>query len=152
MSIEHAQVFVKTLSANDVGATGSHQAGILIPKQDSLLAFFPSLPAESSNPRATVEFLDIPSGKAWEFEFIYYNGKLFGTSSRNEYRLSGMTSFLRTHRVSVGDKLELSKSVGGHRYISHHPAALEEQEQADDVDSDTIVLSGTWKVRRARSN
>lgn len=33
----------KTLSANDVGATGAHQAGILIPKNPKILAFFPSL-------------------------------------------------------------------------------------------------------------
>ena len=32
----------KILSANDIGATGGHQAGILIPKDPRILGFFPT--------------------------------------------------------------------------------------------------------------
>ncbi len=33
----------KKLSANDLGLTGSHQAGILVPKSTELQNFFPKL-------------------------------------------------------------------------------------------------------------
>ena len=33
----------KVLSANDTGETGGHQAGILVPKEERLLSFFPAL-------------------------------------------------------------------------------------------------------------
>ncbi|TPN68808.1 hypothetical protein FJ980_32960, partial [Mesorhizobium sp. B1-1-5] len=33
----------KALSANDTGDTGGHQAGILVPKEEGILAFFPEL-------------------------------------------------------------------------------------------------------------
>src|SRR5215469_7482404 len=44
----------KTLSANDVGSTGAHQAGILIPKDPKILAFFPTLDASTKNPRISL--------------------------------------------------------------------------------------------------
>ena len=31
----------KTLSKNDTGETGGHQAGILVPKEPDILGFFP---------------------------------------------------------------------------------------------------------------
>ena len=149
MQVEHAQTFVKTLSANDVGATGSHQAGILIPRLETMLSFFPTLPVHELNPRAAVDFQDVMSGRTWTFEYIYYNGRLTGSSSRNEYRLTRMTDYLREQHAAAGDKLELSKSVDGVRFISHHPASA--AHSATTVDPDLVVLSGTWRIRRARS-
>jgi len=146
MTLEHAETFVKTVSANDVGTTGGHQGGILIPKEDSILAFFPSLDTDLVNPRKQVRFVDIETGSEWEFNYIYYNGKITGESTRNEYRLTGMTAYMRDHQVAVGDGIELSKNVAGKRYISHLPANADSS-----ADEDMIVLSGTWKLRRART-
>jgi hypothetical protein len=149
MQLEFAETFVKTLSANDVGATGGHQAGILIPKLDKILAFFPTLSVDDVNPRKVVTFRDTSTGEIWQFNYIYYNGALTGDSTRNEYRLTGMTDFLRSHSAAVGDGIEISKSVTGERYITHHPQAPVGSQSTSDPD--VITLSGTWKIRRARS-
>ena len=87
------QTISKVLSANDTGETGGHQAGLLIPKQERILSFFPSLDASTLNPRAHLQFED-DVGALWEFAFIYYNNGLFG-GTRNEYRLTRMTRFMR---------------------------------------------------------
>ena len=48
--------FVKVLSANDVGATGAHMAGIAIPKGNhSLIRFLPELDPSIKNPSALIE-------------------------------------------------------------------------------------------------
>ena len=69
-------VIEKTLSRNDTGETGSHQAGIAIPKKKGILSFFPDLDNKIKNPRILLNFTD-SSGKLWEFSFIYYNNKYF---------------------------------------------------------------------------
>jgi len=56
----------KVLSANDVGVTGGHQAGILIPKNPDILSFFPTLGNKDKNPRAQLRFLD-QDGREWFF-------------------------------------------------------------------------------------
>lgn len=48
----------KLLSANDAGETGGHQAGILIPKDQKVLSFFPDLDRKILNPRCHIQFLD----------------------------------------------------------------------------------------------
>lgn len=98
---------VKELSANDTGETGSHQAGILVPRLGEVLAFFPRLGTNEQNPRRHLVFYD-DQDRRWEFAFIYYNNSFFG-GTRNEYRLTRMTSFIRTHGLKVGDSLRLSR-------------------------------------------
>jgi hypothetical protein len=100
-------ILTKLLSANDVGETGSHQAGICIPKTGNFLRFFPPLDPKIKNPDTVINFLG-PSNSEWQFRFIYYNGKLFG-GTRNEYRLTRMTGFLRTMEAKAGDGIVLSK-------------------------------------------
>ena len=69
--------FAKVLSANDIGATGGHQAGILVPKGDpALLAFFPPMDASLQNPDAWVEVVD-GTGRLWKLRYIYYNNRDF---------------------------------------------------------------------------
>ena len=97
---------VKTLSANDTGETGGHQAGILVPKDPEILSFFPGLDAKRYNPRVHLKFLD-DSGVYWEFAYIYYNNALF-SGTRNEYRLTRMTKFIRQAALVAGDELILS--------------------------------------------
>jgi len=81
--------FQKALSANDVGATGAHQAGILIPKTNrELLAFLPSLDATTKNPSAWIDCID-EGGTVRRFRYVYYNNALHDLGgTRNEYRIT----------------------------------------------------------------
>jgi len=97
----------KQLSGNDTGETGGHQAGILIPKGGDILNFFPQLPQDTKNPRTVVDVVDM-TGKEWSFKFIYYNNKFFG-GTRNEFRLTGMTEYIRAFNLKTGDFLVLEK-------------------------------------------
>ena len=97
----------KILSANDVGATGAHQSGILVPKDPDVLSFFPLLDARHYNPRCHLQFID-DSGTSWTFAFIYYNNSLFGKGV-NEYRLTRMTRYIRQAGLSAGDELILTR-------------------------------------------
>ena len=99
------QRIVKVLSANDTGETGGHQAGILVPKDPMLLSFFPKLDAGIYNPRVHLRFVD-DGGTFWEFAFIYYNNALFD-GTRNEYRLTRMTKYIRQAGLAVGDEVIL---------------------------------------------
>lgn len=97
----------KELSANDTGDTGGHQAGILVPKDADIIAFFPPLEEGTKNPRHHLVFRD-EAGERWEFAFIYYNGKFFG-GTRNEYRLTRMTNYIRSRRLRPGDRIVLDR-------------------------------------------
>src|SRR5690242_8713672 len=99
------RVISKVLSLNDTAETGAHQAGILVPKRAEILAFFPTLDGTLKNPRVMLRFLDTAGG-AWDFAFIYYNNRFFG-GTRNEYRLTRMTPFLRGHGLRAGDTVTL---------------------------------------------
>ena len=105
------------MSANDSGETGSHQAGMLIPKDPELLSFFPDLGIDEKNPRVHLRFID-ESGKEWIFAFIYYNNKLFG-GTRNEYRLTRMTPYIKANRLKAGDEIVLFIENNGSRRIRH---------------------------------
>lgn len=101
------KAITKTLSQNDTGETGGHQAGICVPKSGDVLKFFPDIGNEEKNPRVSLYFVD-SSGKEWKFNFIYYNNKFFDPEgTRNEYRLTGMTAFLRENNLKAGDEITL---------------------------------------------
>jgi hypothetical protein len=104
----------KVLSANDTGETGGHQAGILVPRENRLLAFFPALNGNEKNPRCSLHFVD-EWQERWTFAFIYYNNRFFG-GTRNEYRLTRMTDFFRRRNARTGDSLILTRDEhGGYR-------------------------------------
>jgi hypothetical protein len=96
----------KRLSANDVGATGSHQAGVFVPP--SMIGFFPGLDEDGLNPDAwiTVEDTD---GHSWLWRFLHYNNAVVRTGTRNEYRLTHTTQALRELGARTGDELELER-------------------------------------------
>src|ERR1700754_891915 len=102
----------KRLSSNDTGETGSHQAGILVPRQQEVLSFFPRLAEGEKNPRASLVMHEAKSGERWEVQFIYYNNKFFD-GTRNEYRLTHMTKFLSAVQATSGDELVFSRNSGG---------------------------------------
>jgi hypothetical protein len=130
----------KTLSANDTGETGGHQAGILIPKPKGILSFFPELDASVKNPRISLYFFEEDGITKWPFEFIYYNGKFFG-GTRNEFRLTWMTQYLRAKNAKVGDRIEMLLDDEGRRHI--HLKRLHEVAEDDDG---VLRLRGGWKV------
>lgn len=133
----------KVLSANDTGETGGHQSGLLIPKEEQILSFFPTLDGSDFNPRAHLQFED-PEGKFWEFAFIYYNNKFFG-GTRNEYRLTRMTKYIRQAGLKAGDEIVMHfRSTEGYS-ISHRrdkPTASVEDEKGGTV----LRLGSGWKV------
>jgi hypothetical protein len=129
----------KTLSANDLGETGGHQAGILVPKEGNILSYFPALDKTIKNPRQELFFYEEDDVTKWSFYFIYYNNKFFD-GTRNEYRLTWMTKYLRAKDAKVGDVVELSINEEGRRYVKVI------RQNPVDADNDVIKLSGTWKV------
>lgn len=129
----------KVLSPNDLGITGSHQAGILIPKKPDILGFFPGLDPEKKNPRVRLLFADI-SGADWEFVFIYYNSRFFD-GTRNEYRLTCMTPFLKAANLKPGDELILSRHSDDTRRIS-----IKRKTGVKQSKPGVLRLGNSWKV------
>ena len=111
------QMFKKTLSANDTGETGGHQAGILVPKGDAdFRAFLPELRDAEKNPRAWIECTD-QDGQIWDFCYIYYNNRHHDPGgTRDEYRITHMTKFLTAFGATKGDELLITGEPGSGRY------------------------------------
>lgn len=137
------QTIVKTLSPNDVGETGGHQAGLHIPKKKSILSFFPYLEPTIRNPRAHLRFKD-ESGYHWKLAFIYYNNKFFG-GTRNEYRLTGMTRYIREAGLVSGDEVLMHRHAGGFFSISYR-RAREPATIRNGRHETVLVLGSNWKV------
>ena len=138
----------KILSANDTGETGGHQAGILIPKDNDILSFFPTLSAlNEKNPRVRLTFTDA-GGDKWNFNFIYYNNKFYG-GTRNEFRLTGMTKYIRTNNLKAGDMIILRRNTTGDRFIEHQRSGFMQVVSASESERNYTVrlkLSHTWRV------
>lgn len=98
----------KVLSANDTGETGAHQAGLFVPWDVVQTGFFPKLETSTKNPRCPIDLRD-PSGQEWTFNYIYYNNSHFG-GTRDEYRLTCMTKFFRTHALKTGDTVIFTRN------------------------------------------
>ena len=138
--------FAKLLSANDIGATGSHQAGICVPKTDpELLKFFPPLDQRQLNPDCWLLCED-DAGEEWHLRYIYYNNRLHKQGTRNEYRITHLTRFFNRNAAREGDSL-LFVEVGerGHYRISINRRAGASNGQSADVGS-VIRLSGWQRV------
>jgi len=129
----------KTLSANDIGATGGHQAGILIPKDPRILNFFPHLDPQQYNPRCHLKFTD-SSGTEWDFAFIYYNNVLF-SGTRNEYRLTRMTRYIRESGLNVDDEIILTCD-DNHKYLLEYKRCTKQNSEKSNV----IKLGAGWKI------
>jgi hypothetical protein len=132
----------KKLSANDTGETGGHQAGLLIPREQKMLKFFPKLDPTLYNPRCVIDVMD-DSDREWPFNYIYYNNFLHGRGTRNEYRLTGMTAFLRENLLKTGDSLIFEHS-GGRKYRVRlrRKSAVEVTPDGRKV----LRLSGNWMM------
>lgn len=149
----------KSLTPNDVGTTGSHQAGMAIPKAPDILAFFPALDSAESNPRARLA-VHVPAlGRTFDLSFIYYNGRLHGTSTRNEYRLTGLTSVFKALDAKPGDVVNLAQDAsGGIRLTLERDEATPTAAPAPEIDTDIstprpsrLTIKG-WTVTRKDSD
>ena len=125
----------KTLSANDTGETGGHQAGLCVPKDADILAFFPTLDPGIKNPRAPIDVVD-ETGHEWTFSFIYYNNRFFG-GTRNEYRLTCMTPYFKEFNLKAGDTILLRRKSRHNLRITFKRATPK---------SGVLRLSSSWKV------
>jgi hypothetical protein len=132
----------KVLSANDTGETGGHQAGLLIPKDLLTLAFFPRLDSTVKNPRCVIDLRD-SAGDEWTFNFIYYNNKWFG-GTRNEYRITCMTNFIRRYSLKEGDVVIFKKTRGRIYELSYRRKDAPIKANADG--SKVLRLTGDWVV------
>lgn len=139
MSEDCVTSIAKTLSANDVGETGGHQAGILVPKTTGVLPFFPVLDGSQKNPRVSITFED-HHGDSWHFAFIYYNNQYFG-GTRNEYRLTGMTPFFARHNLHSGDELILRRER-----VAGYTISYERQNRSETPHKGRLRLGSSWKV------
>lgn len=133
----------KQLSANDTGETGGHQAGILVPKEENILTFFPKLDKTTPNPRSHIKFLD-KAGSEWEFAFIYYNNRFFG-GTRNEYRLTRMTRFIREAGLVPGDEILLTRNGDG-EYTVDIRRVKQSSVRRDSEGRLVLQLGGGWRV------
>lgn len=140
------KTFCKTLSANDVGATGGHQGGILIPKSDTeLLAFLPHLDPSVKNPDAWIECED-EGGTRRRFRFVYYNNRLHDThGTRNEYRITYMTSYFREMGARKGDAFAISRGDGEPNYSIRVSRPPEESSDQKNEQVFRIKISSGWR-------
>jgi hypothetical protein len=102
----------KELTANDVGATGSHQLGIAIPKSGPMIDFFPRLDWSLDNPDVMLNAVDMHSGERLAVRYVYYNNSFRG-GTRNEFRLTRVSSFLSKNHAVEGDVLVIAKRNDG---------------------------------------
>ena len=129
----------KTLSPNDAGETGGHQAGILIPRDRRILSFFPELNAYELNPRSHIAFED-SAGSVWEFAFIHYNNRRFG-GTRDEYRLTRMTRYIQQAALASGDEIILQRDEDS--YSIRHQFA---DPAKSSLKGSVLTLSGGWRI------
>lgn len=103
------QTFSKVLTANDTGRSGAHQAGIHVPRsQGDLISFLPPLDPAIKNPDAWLECED-ETGQSWRFRYIYYNNCMHDEGgTRDEYRITHMTAFMRATGAEPGDVLTIT--------------------------------------------
>jgi hypothetical protein len=134
-------VIQKTLTANDLGVTGSHQAGVHIPK--SVRDYFPSLDESKLNSDRWIDLL-LPDGRAQSARFIYYNNKLMAAhGTRDEYRLTCIVPTLKALGAVVGDTLEFE-------VLDEHRMRVKLSERATEMTPErvTVRISGSWRVIR----
>ena len=138
------ECFAKKLSANDVGETKSHQAGIVIPKSIIKLGYFPKLES-GLNPRETINFLDFSDGSFIETQFIYYNSRTLGLGTRNEFRLTGIRKALKKHQMLVNSVVRFGYDGNTQQFAIEMMPNID-LEDLDNPGDDVLKISGGWKV------
>ena len=134
----------KTLTKNDLGLTGSHQAGICVPFKIVHEGFFPKLDVLQYNPRTEIPICF--QGVMLKFNYIYYNSKLLKKGTRNEYRLTGMSRFFFNNGCKEGDILVFKLYNGNYSVDIVHQM---DENITSDVDLDKpLVIKADWIYKR----
>lgn len=98
-------VLDKHLSPNDTGETGSHQAAIAVsPTWAEQIAI---LNETQLNPSVDIAVLCRALSTEWTWRLVHYNGRRFGTSTRDEYRLTNVGDFLRRGDLTAGERIRM---------------------------------------------
>ena len=105
--------FRKVLSANELGLTGSHQAGILVPKADYQTGFFGKLDPDVKNPDAWLNIRISGSTETFKVRLIHYNSRRLGLGTRDEFRLTNIAPLMKALQPEEGDTLILRDTVIG---------------------------------------
>lgn len=94
----------KILTANDVGSSRSNQAGFVVPRR--MVPFFPPLDPSARNPDCWLT-VTTDDGHSENWRYVYYNNKLFGEGTRNEYRVTYCRPYFARVAAAEGDTLTL---------------------------------------------
>jgi len=146
---------MKQLSPNDLGITGTHQSGILVPKRAEILAALPQLDPTVLNPRCTLELVDLATGVPENVSYIHYNNRITG-GTRDEFRITGVTRYLREKAASPGDVLVLETRDMMRYVVTVEAASLNWGASASDGDfaggrEHIVRVSRDWIVGRKKS-
>ena len=140
--------FCKILSANDVGATGGHQGGILIPKSETeLLAFLPPLDPATKNPDAWIECID-DKESIRNLRFIHYNNRMHDENgTRNEYRITYLTRYFKEVSAKEGDIFEIAKTDGDLHYTIRIVRPIEPTSKPDQLEENfsRVKITSSWR-------
>lgn len=98
--------FFRYVTANDTGQTGSHQAGLYMPR-DSWRMFFPEPGTKGENRDVWIKVF-WSFGEVVESRFVWY-----GKGTRSEYRLTNGFSFLQED--NTGDLIVIASLAGSYR-------------------------------------
>lgn len=113
-----------------------------------MLSFFPRLDSSEANPRVLLDGMDVTNGEPVRLRFIYYNGKLHGTSTRNEYRVTGLTQFLQANNAQIGDEIHFTRIDGDRIGIRIVPQAIADTPEVVETEMSKIKLTGNWSTYR----
>ena len=104
------------------------------PEEKRNTRFFSKIKWNNKTSRTVISFID-ESGQIWKFNFVYYNNKFFG-GTRNEYRLTGMTDFIRVKNLKKGDVIVLSINDKGDYFMGVDKPRNTEK----------LIFSNKWKI------
>ena len=132
----------KLITANDIGLTGSHQAGILIPK--TLTWFFPLLDEHTLNPD---RWLTVTTGYGDSHlsRYIHYNNKIVTEKgTRDEFRITRIVPALRSAGASAGSVVEFARQS-----MDEYTLDVVQTDNRNSEDDPIVIdLSKPWKVVR----
>ena len=158
LDLEDFSWFIKRLSGNDTGITGSHQVGIYVPRP-FMEAVVPSIvTVDEPNPSRTIScYLPSQDCEQREVRAIYYNNKVVADGTRDEFRLTRWAGTPLQNEENTGSICILAgKLVNGETellgWVSNSDAEedLIEHWLGKEVESGRTYLSGDIPQTPAR--
>lgn len=110
------------------------------------MAFLPKLDPGVLNPSAWIDCIT-SDGQLLRLRFIYYNNKRHAPNgTRNEYRITWLTKFLREVGTKSGDTFQISRNDDSSLYrIEVLPARAEPPDQEEDGPLRIRLTSSAWR-------